>query len=255
MSLTLTNIPKIMRSKGWDVGARLMERWFAGVPSSAPKYVSPDTSTVTMNWILGFSRAKTVYDKLVKDQIWQNAAAQKEIVNMLRSKGLLSGTVAKSFGNFSAPVDQQHADNVNFRAFKDGDYDTNYLGAYYGYYSYYGYNTMDGLTAALGRFTFYALVSGTVTPVTSGGKTSYQISITEAAVYVRDSYDFEGFQPLGFWDDSDNSVSPTNFFSGTLVTNGSFRDWRKTNGRGGDYLIYTDLVRLPLARPFTFTAN
>jgi hypothetical protein len=208
-----------------------------------------------MSWILSFGRAKTVYDKLVKDQIWQNAAAQKEIVTMLRAKGLLAGTTPRTFGNFSASVDQQHADNVNFRAFKDGDYDTNYLGAYYGYYSYYGYNSMDGLTAALGRFTFYTLVSGTVTPVKNGATTSYQITITEAAVYVRDSYDFEGFQPLGFWDDSDNSVSPTNFLSGDSVTNGSFRDWRKKNGRGGDYLIYTNLVRIPLAKPFTFTAS
>jgi hypothetical protein len=89
MSLTLTNIPKIMQAKGWVKGALLMQYWFDGNATTAPAYTLPDTSTITMEWVLRFGRAKVVYDQLVTDQIWTNAAAQGQITRMLRKKGLL----------------------------------------------------------------------------------------------------------------------------------------------------------------------
>ncbi len=81
---------------------------------------------------------------------------------------------------------------------------------------------------------------------------TFQVSITEIGIYIRDSFDFNGDQFLGFWDDSDNSVSMLNFLSGTSVSNEDFRDWRTQNRRGGDFLVFSDLKRIVLSTPDTF---
>ena len=253
MSLTLTNIPRVMTSRGWVKGAALMNRWFRGGPATAPRYTIADTSTISMNWILGFARAKQVYDALVSDAIWANPAAQKEIAKMLKGKSLPAPGATKPFGNLSDTTQNQHKDCVNFRAFTDGGGYGNYYGAYYGYYGYSS-DVMDDLTAALGRFVFHTVVAGDVTASAAGKSApTHQVTIREVGVYVRDTYDFNGSQPLGFWDDSDNSVSMLNFLSGTYVSNESFRDWRTANLKGGDFEIFTDLRRIVLPKPVSFT--
>ena len=80
----------------------------------------------------------------------------------------------------------------------------------------------------------------------------HQVSITEVGVYVRDSFDFNGDQFLGYWDDSDNSVSILNPLSGERVSNESFRQWRTANNRGGDFLVFSDVKRTRLSAPDVF---
>lgn len=41
MPLTLTNIPNIMKAKGWIYGAKLLELWFSRTTAVAPAYSSP----------------------------------------------------------------------------------------------------------------------------------------------------------------------------------------------------------------------
>ena len=66
---SITNIPKIMRARGWLDGAQLMEKWFAGPPTK-PAFTTPDTTTIKMNsWVLTFSRAKSVFDGLVRSDL------------------------------------------------------------------------------------------------------------------------------------------------------------------------------------------
>ncbi|MEL6107194.1 MAG: DUF6402 family protein [Planctomycetota bacterium] len=253
MSLDLTNIPAIMRSKGWDKGAALMDRWFAGPALATPQVQSPDTSTITMQWALGYSRARDTYNKLIRERVWANPAAQGEIKKLLQRKNKLTNT-AQRFGQLSGAANVLDADYINYRGIGSG-YSGVYSGAsgdtYYGLYyygaSYYG-GGMDDMMAGLGNFVFRVLVSGSVAPSGSG----HDVTIDRIGVYLRDSYSFEGDQHLGFWDDSDNSVSAINFLSGTRVTNKSFREWRTANGKGGDYLIYSDIKQVPLARPDQF---
>ncbi|MEM6473703.1 MAG: DUF6402 family protein [Planctomycetota bacterium] len=259
MSLTLTNIPGIMRHHGWNKAATLMDRWFAGPAIETPRYNTPDQTTITMNWALDFDRARGTYNRLIQNRIWANPAAQNEIASMLRRKNLLQSATVR-FGNFAGSVATLDADYINQRSMsggsgaRSGQYIGAYFGAHYsgyypGYSGYYPGGGMDDMLAALGNFNFRVLVAGEVTPASGGG---YDVTIQEIGVYLRDSYSFEGDQPLGFWDDSDNSVSAINFFSGTYVSNASFRDWRAANARGGDFLIYSDLRRTVLARPDVF---
>jgi len=58
MATQITNIPAIMRHHKWNVGADLMDSWFSRPVAVAPKYGLPDTTTVTMNWVLVYRRAK-----------------------------------------------------------------------------------------------------------------------------------------------------------------------------------------------------
>lgn len=240
MSLTLTNIPRIMRGQHWFNGATLMETWFSRPSAVKPRYSAPDTTTVTMAWALTFTRAKEVYDKLIQEKIWANAAAQPVLAAMLRRNGLLTGA-ARHFGDMSQPATALHPDQVNFRTV--------------------GGNTLDGMLAALGHFAFYVSVAGDLTPVVGaagdGGSSplpaAYRVAITEIGVYIVDSYDFEGDQDLGYWDDSDDTVSGWNPLTGKSVGNADFRDWRAKTGRGGDFLVYSDVKRTTLATPDVVT--
>lgn len=232
MSLTITNIPAIMRSHGWGNGARLMEIWFSRPPAIAPAYGPPETGTIRMDrWALTFSRARQIYDQLMRERIWANAAAQREITAMLRRKGFLM-PASRSFGDLTQSVERQDADYINYRVVN------------------FGLSDLDDMSAALGNFAFRVLVSGSVTAASR--MSEYQVTITEVGVYIRDSFDFNGDQFLGYWDDSDNSVSMLNPLSGTGVSNSDFRNWRSRNGRGGDFLVFSDIKRTTLTTPDTF---
>jgi Family of unknown function (DUF6402) len=234
MSLTLTNIPAIMRAQRWGNGARLMDIWFSRPSAIAPAYGAPDTTTIRMDtWALTFPRARNVYDQLMRDRIWANPAGQAEVVKMLRRKSLL--VVGGTFGNLGLPVQSQDRDYVTQRVVEFA----------------LMYDPLDDMSAALANFAFRVLVAGSVAAGTGG--TGYRVTISEVGVYIRDSYDFVGFQPLGFWDDSTNTVQKGPFWGGVPVFNSDFQDWRTAHSAGGDFLVYSDIKRTPLAVPDTFT--
>ena len=241
MSLTLTHIPAIMRANKWPRGADLMDSWFARNVAIAPKFGLPDTTTITMNWVLSFPRAKAVFDEVVKDRIWANEAGRKQIGKMLRAKGLL-GPGTRSFGSLGARVEVQDPDYVNFRVIGFGIMDT------------------DDMSAALGNFLFRVVVAGTVTgapPAAKGASApaaapGYKVKVTEVGIYVADSYDFNGDQMLGWWNEKKNTMSMINPFAGTEVTNADFRAWRTANNKGGDFRVLSDVRRFVLPSPDTF---
>lgn len=210
-----------------------MDSWFSRNVNIAPKYGLPDTTTLAMDsWVLTFPRAKKVYDQLMKERIWQNEATRLEIAKMLRNKGFLVPNVCfyRSFGNLSLPVQVQDDDYINQRV----------LGMS---------SDLDDMAAALGNFVFNVVIAG---HVSSDKVSGYKVEISEVGVYVKDSYDFNGDQFLGFWDDSDNTVSLWNPLSGTSVSNQDFRNWRAINGKGGDFRVYSDVKRTPLSPPDVF---
>ena len=235
---SLVDIPAIMRAQGWSIGAALLESWFSRPASIAPAYDAPDVSTVKMSWVLEFSRAKEVYDKLIRERIWQNAAARQEIARMLHERGLLKTdrSIEVSFGDFRLHPSQLDDDQINFRPVK--------MDAWNGSYP------LDDLSAALGNFVFVVLVSGTVR--SDGSPDGHRVAISRVGVYVRDSFDFNGVQFLGFWDRDDNSVSSINPLSGTRVSNADFRRWREQTQKGGDFMIFSDLKVIRLTRPDVF---
>ena len=127
---------------------------------------------------------------------------------------------------------------------------------------------MDDFYGAMGNSLLKVAVSGIVVQKGAGRAT---IEIDELGFYLRDTYDFndDSFisQPLGFWSfngverslrlpidvpiaeqwvrDDATKVRSQAF----LVQNKHFREWRVQNGRGGDFMIVSDVRRVRLPRP------
>lgn len=232
MAINIQNIPGIMRGNRMPVGALLMGSWFIRPSATAPAYGTVDTTTVTMKWALGFARAKSVYDEIVNGKVWANDAAKRVIEKKLKDQGLV-GPVPQNFGNLSKSAPDLDADQINQR--KVGMSDMT--------------QSLDDMDAALGNFVFQIVVAGSVAPKGS----LHQVDIKEVAIYIKDSYDFNDFQYLGCWDDVKNTVSRNPAASGDTVYNSTFRDWRTKNGMGGDYMIYSDVTKISLSPPDSFT--
>ncbi len=200
-----------MESEGWTRGAKFLEIWSSRRPAIAPKYSTAVTDVVTMDWVLKFQRAKKVFDKLIADRIWTNDASQKRIVKLIKTKAM-----GASFGNLSLPAAQVDPSWINSRPCTSG-------------------SKVDALTAALGAFNLKVAVSGKVTARIWGAAT---VSIREVGVYVKDSFDFNGSQFLGFWGHRD-----------TPVSNATFRQWRTKFSMGGDFQVFSDVKRIKLKTP------
>lgn len=245
--LDIVLIPKIMRKNNWINGAKLMEKWFNDPSNSQPTLGIPSTDIIKMDWILSYPRAKTVYDTLVREKVWENAAAQREIVGMLKRRNLLSTTSQQfGFNKFNIPLIDKDA--IQFRV----------VGGYWDM----AFGDMDDLRAALARFIFKVIIKGEVSPVpntSSNSIISYKVTISEIGIYARDSYDFNDApgedQELGNWDKDDNSVGRTIFNGGDEIKNSDFRNWRKSHTKGGDFIVYSDIKTIKLNTPSTFEFN
>ena len=231
MAIVLTDIPKIMDSKNWTTGAALMRLWFSKKAATAPDYACENNEIVKMKWALGHDRARKVYTQLMRERIWSNTRARAEIRIMLARNGLLRSPGA-SFSVFQSTQAITHANHINYREVNQDSSDD-----------------LDDLTAALGNFSFYVRVGGTVERIFAERS---RVTITHIGVYIRDSYDFNNFQHLGFWNSKSKTVSATNPFAGDGVTNADFRAWRKKNNKGGDINVFSDVQINFLRRPEVF---
>jgi len=243
MALTLTNIPPIMRKKGWNNGARLMESWFGRASAINPAFGLPDTTTIKMDgWVLKFKRPLDVYNTdIIAAALWSTPKAQAALTKILLRSGVLSGP-KKTFGDFSRPVEVLESDHFQHASVLIPKTDP-----------------LDDLFAALANFDFHIVASGTVEPVAPG---EYRVSVDRVGIYVRDQYEFNDepgwyvpSQPLGFWDDVALEASKLPMRSGSYVNNADFRAWRTANGKGGDFLVFSDLKVHALPTPWEFNVK
>ena len=228
--IPLTDIPKIMRANNWNVGADLMEHWFSLPSAIAPPYKNREDTIVTMKWALGFKRAKDVFDTLMRDQIWTNDAGKSEIRNVLDKNNLLLSP-GSQFGIYQSTQPIIHANAVNFRSVPTQD----------------PRDELDGLTAGLANFNFHVQIGGDVAAAPDGVKTTVKIRFV--GVYIRDQFDFNGGNSLGYWNAETNNVSLVNPFVGDLVTDNDFCYWRAATKKGGDFEVFSDVLILPLKVP------
>jgi hypothetical protein len=168
--------------------------------------------------------------RAMAEEIWTNEKARGEIRKLLARRGRL-GKPRGWFGDINLSPVSLDADYINFRTVSFGLFDS------------------DDLAAALGNFTFRVVIAGESEGLSSGKTRVY---VRQVGSYVRDSFDFNGDQFLGFWDDSDDAVSLVNPLSGEKVSNASFRAYRGSTGRGGDFLVYSDTKKLMRSPPEVF---
>lgn len=236
MPITLTNIPRLMRhpNQNWVKAPTLLEKWFSRPSAIYPNYSEPDTSTVTMDWVLSFPRARAVYDRMMEERVWVNEAAQGQIAEMLRRKGML--------------VEAQHSFNfLHLPAIRlDPDYVQNRP-------VLYDLNTApDDLMGALGRFRLRIAIAGSVSPSAPPLNPGHVVIVNEIGVYAWDSFDFQEEQLLGCWNEVQNSFRLVGAPGWECVSNETFRNYRTRTGRGGDFLIFSDVRRVRLNNPDSF---
>ena len=227
MAIALTDIPRIMTAQGWTTAAALMQHWFSLPGKAAPPFAYRNDTIVKMKWVLAHARAREVYDQLIRDRIWSNPAAQKQIRAMLKKRGLLRGHGA-CFGVFQSTQSIIDENAVNYRAVNQDLFEG-----------------LDDMAAALGNFTFHVQIGGSVERALND---KFLVRIGAIGIYIRDNYDFTGRQHLGFWNSKTNRVSIMNPLTGDRVSNADFRDWRARNNKGGDFRVYSDVTIISLSK-------
>lgn len=255
-----------MRGKGWHVGAACMERWFHSPGRQMPleerngavdfrqvsaRYI--DAHLIKMDWAFRFPRVFSVAYRLQRE--WVTEAASRNLRARLATWRAAHRITSEEFrfGDLSRPaVILNETCQANSRS----------VGS--------PYDPFDDFYAALGRATMNLAVQGSFKQ-TSGGRGV--LTVDGMAVCLRDSYDFNGDQPLGYWNRAgvssigigaqDIPVRPPtgandadwSFGIGKLrvegatrfvVENASFRNYRRLTHQGGDFSIFSDVHRLPM---------
>ncbi len=276
----IQEIPDAMRATHMPVGAKLMEKWFAGELNYSPddaaeaamtnqdgKPYPPgmiDSKTIKMDWILEFSRAKERYEFLINTAIY-NELARNEVLRKL------APYARRGIVDLNAWKECPDLPSLHKRfQFQLGSVDGTLEQKFAMFIAEQSRGTPDDLTAALGSFNFYAAIaSARIEPGV--------MTVTHIVVYVKDSYTFgtkpdEASQYLGHWNRKGVIVVPTFvaaqvsnidwlefpvaiYTSGPKymvyypVKNSTFREWQMRHRQGGDFIIYSDCVPIRLKTP------
>lgn len=274
----IQDVPKAMRKVGMPMAARLQERWFAGQENysrSAPDlrneidqngvHYAPamvDSTTVKMEWILSFARAKRALGELIQAQV-----RKPEALKALQS-------VLAPYRNHQDVLGWNAAHSNFLEYHKKFQFQRQKVNATWGQQiaEFLRRSTMaggvpDDLTGALGSFNLYAAVQYARFEPANSDRAAI---VTHVSVYVRDPYEFSDDQYLGHWSPGHVAVVPAHqaasgkgwlkypVVEGSVydndsvlypVTNRDYRDWRQQHGQGGDFMIYTDRLSVRLDSP------
>jgi hypothetical protein len=244
---TITDIPDIMRLKGWDFAAKLLDRWFEG---KGGIYYT-DLGILRKK----FSIIKDAYDEYANDAYDNTLYVTNTMLNPLieslkkldNGKG---GKVIPDGGEFNF-IDSEISIAGNNSQWTPSIYqnEKNNL-------NWFGEKTLshwslDEYTAAFNKSVLRIVPNGEVV-VNSNGTVS--INILEIGIYLRDSYDFtfpkegEEDQELACWSFESPYVAHP-YLKYTLtnplcVSNKSFREYNIKNGRNvhyGNYRIFSTI--------------
>lgn len=239
-----------------------------------------DTSAVTMSWALSFPRVKKEYDSIFGSKgifsstpaLYESARAKEILVRRLLAAKKFTAH-PEPFGNFSGSVLDINEQWQFQRLVVD---DNSEYAKTWVEDTATGDPGLDDMWGALARFLFKIAGAGTVTPrtreVDTGLKCTveveyYEISVSKIGVYVRDTYDFNGDQYLGHWSKTSSPyvrVFPLSYSVGgrgqhgncpddfVSVSNEKYVAHRKITGKGGDLLVFSDVLITTLKKPFTF---
>lgn len=252
--LALTRLPAAMRSMGWDTAAALMQRWFDSPawqmpdewkkPKTQPAPMSLsavhcDDSIVKMAWAMKFERCRAAIAMAESRLTTENGV--KQLKDMLK-KANWSGTGLLKLGSRNMSAPQMDAlSQINVAPL--GDFR----------------DVLDDMYGALGKATVKVGVVGYAfseeNPYTK--QVRYLFRVEDLGFYIRDNYDFKGFQYLGTWTEDRVLTKTETVLTMTAhgqviirlkdgpfaaVTNGDFREYRNKTDKGGDFVIYSDIL-------------
>jgi hypothetical protein len=264
----LPNVEKIMRNKGWQVGAALHHRWLIEPENQlvgkqeegkgTKRKLSIDDKTVKMDWVLKFPRAKEKYDELLKQAT--NEPGRRVLLKHLQAElkkhpkeGKEHSKEGKevSFGDFSKHDLALFAQAINSRPVGSGHGRFGRIASKVETAGRVAAEGLDDMDAALFSFNLLLVPKGKATRTAKG----WDVKISELGVFVFDSYDFNGGEDLGWWKMPDE-VKPPHVFplfqpGYVHVTNDLYRAYRTRHKRGGDFLVISDVKVTKAQRHFT----
>ncbi|MES2007278.1 MAG: DUF6402 family protein [Pseudomonadota bacterium] len=296
----IQGIPGAMEKLGWKYSANIMRKWFAGElnystndkddKNSVNQKGEPfppsmvDTTTFTMDWILGYQRSKEKYEELISYDYLRSSNAKKTMVDILRRFPYLRYSRAERYPcnrYVIAPWEISKGDIRHYHAnfqFQFIPVGKSWEEAFSRLIKNAGLSRLpfpDDLEGALANFNFYAAINRVEYQRTS--QTTAKCLITEVSVYMRDTYSFydrsgAGSQYLGHWNKTGIRVVPemnvigannihwlmdTITIDGTVsegtvfypVYNKDFRDWQEQYRQGGDMLLFSDRKVVKLTTP------
>ncbi|MDR5747595.1 DUF6402 family protein [Caballeronia sp. LZ029] len=291
-SFDIQEIPAAMRKMHLPVSATLMERWFAAKLNYSPtdadetaeinqdgKPYPPDmydTTTIRMDWVLKFARAKDKFDYLIdkairspkaRDELYRKLIPYKNSVTLLDTAEICGNDTAMLHRHFS----------FQFTSV-DGTFGQK-IGLFLSNLERSG--APDDLTGALGSFNFsVALAHARFDWDVESRRTKAEVK--GIWVYVKDNFTFtdrqgDPSQYLGHWSSDGVIVVPLDAVAATLpyvpyvespvtignpvikgnvyypVHNSDFRQWAIRHRQGGDFVIYSDRRYVPVVPPITIT--
>lgn len=253
-SLALSRLPGAMRNMGWNTAAALMQRWFDSpawqMPESWKEYKTQpdplsltaaqcDESIVKMEWAMKFESCRRALE--VAESRLTTSNAVKQLQSKLKKAGWKQeGSFDLGFYNMSA-LQLDAVSQINYAPFGDT------------------FDVLDDMYGSLGKATLKFSVIGKAVsgedPITR--RPYHYFRISHLGFYIRDNYDFNGLQYLGTWTEDRVLTKAETAFTlspyGQLVlrlkdgpfavvTNGDFREYREKIGKGGDFIIYSDVL-------------
>ncbi|MES2011742.1 MAG: DUF6402 family protein [Pseudomonadota bacterium] len=231
----LQDIPLALDNIGWPMSAKVMRKWFAGELNCATadqgtgivlnQHGNPfpsnmiDTTMFKLKWILGFTRAKSAYKRLLETEIYNPAT-----VKILR-KIFLRQTTMPYFQNAwelsGGDMQNYHLTFQFQRAVVDFDMNDKLDMFFKGMAWPDGY-FMDDLYGSLGAFSLNAAVDGFFLHRSSAYR--MRAEIKRISIYMRDVFTFfdrpgthlngkveRGSQYLGHWNKYGFIVVPSRF--------------------------------------------
>ncbi|MCL1825226.1 MAG: DUF6402 family protein [Betaproteobacteria bacterium] len=287
----LEYIPGAMKNEGWPISAKFAQKWLDGsafiINDSNKNNVGlpMDEDTVTLKWARRFGNVDDRYEELLAKSVFNEFALNElkpKIIKRVKdiffsievpNTNLRLPASVKGFSTESDIINiQQFHKDWHFQHIKISTRDT-----------FKSKTVPTDLTGSLGSFALYAavgrvFVSGRdyfIYDDKNNTKTwclEPNVQMTHVYVYLRDIYEFNGFQYLGHWNKTGLvSVSSILYTPACAVKhaidtrrggskfqeecvywpvfNNDFNVWREINKSGGDFMIFSKPVLVELPKP------
>ncbi len=232
--ISLEEIPILMQLKGWSYASQLLNHWFDG----QGKRIISSLETIT-----DISQEGAEYIEKLEELAQTGRFLTSEI------KKVLIKELKTTTNHNNEPV-LTHGGNFNFigseleiagENYNDYQWELDNLHFVNEHEINPPFHPLTEEVAALNKFAIRILLKGNVVI----NNNSTEIQVTQAGIYIRDSFDMIGRQHLGCWSSEAPYVKITalfDFLEYDCVGNADFRRYKELHNLSdaGDYLIFTD---------------
>ncbi len=241
-------LPTILAAKNWTVGKQCMERWLSlPFDASKDKHKTAVTDILKMEWALAFPYVKNAIEDAIRDGELQTHKAKLEIVGVI--KDLVAAGKLALPANVGDEVALQHT-NGTLRNNPAGHQVPEFDMFHFWSISLsppYITKPLDDFMAAVNACNINFIPIGKIRKVTNTG---YAVQLSGVGAYLKDWYDFEGDQGLGYWNVKTNDVGLLQFTqkpNTNKVSNPLFRAYQGRTKKGQDYTNFSDIKGVPFS--------